>query len=144
MISTASAAWLAVAERVARKKARRAIAPQIRHDHAVAGRRQQRRHIDEAVNVVGPAVQKNDGRTIGGTGLSVSDIQGAGIDLLQRCERRGGPRPDRGHIRAASRRWTVRKREPIDQAGSAVHGDDASSRSGPRKPRRVIRPVSRT
>ena len=53
---------LAVADRVARKKARRAIAAQIRHDHPVARRRQQRRDIDKAVNVVGPAVQKNDRR----------------------------------------------------------------------------------
>ena len=51
---------LAVADRFAREKARRAIAAQIGNDHPVAGRRQQRRDIDKAVNVVGPAVQKND------------------------------------------------------------------------------------
>ena len=74
---------LAIAERFTRKKARRAIAAQIRDDHPVARRRQQRRDIDIAVNVVGPAVQKNDRRTIGGTSLSVSNIQDAGIDLLE-------------------------------------------------------------
>ena len=92
---------LAVAERVARKKARRAVAAQIRNDHAVARRRQQRRDIDKAVNVVGPAVQKNDRRAIGGTGFGVADIQDAGIDLLQRGERRVRPRLDRGQLLSA-------------------------------------------
>ena len=84
MISTRERRLLAVAERVARKKARRAIAAQIRDDHPVARRRQQRRDIDIGVNVVGPAVQKNDRGAIGGAGFGVSDIQDAGIDLLQR------------------------------------------------------------
>ena len=83
---------LAVPERVARKKARRAIAAQIGDDHPVARRRQQRGDIDIAVNVVGPAMQKNDRGTIGRAGLGVSDIQDAGIDLLQRAERRVRPR----------------------------------------------------
>src|SRR5918993_198215 len=51
-------------------------------DRPVACLRQQRRHIDVAVNVVGPAVQKNYRRTIGGAGFSVSNIQDAGIDLF--------------------------------------------------------------
>ena len=89
---------LAVAERFARKKARRAVAAQIRDDHPVARRRQQRRDIDIAVDVVGPAVQKNDRRAIGGAGLGVADIQDAGIDLLQRAERRVRPRLDCGQI----------------------------------------------
>ena len=80
--------WLAIAERVARKKARRAIAAQIRNDHPVARRCQQGRDIDEAVNVVGPAVQKNDRRTIGGAGFGIADIEDAGIDLLQRTQRK--------------------------------------------------------
>ena len=59
------------------------MAAQMRDDHPVARRRQQRGDIDKAVNVVGPAVQKDDRRAIGGASFSVSDIQDAGIDLLQ-------------------------------------------------------------
>ena len=51
---------LAVADRLARQKARRAIAAHVGDDHPVARRRQQRGDIDIAVNVVGPAVQEND------------------------------------------------------------------------------------
>src|SRR5918998_3104821 len=73
---------LAIPDRLTGKKARRATTAQIRDDRPVALRRQQRRYIDIAVNVVGPAVQKNNRRTIGGAGFSVSNIQDAGIDLL--------------------------------------------------------------
>ena len=99
MTSTAIDRLLAVAERVAGKKARRAIAAQIRDDHPVARRRQQRGDIDKAVNVVGPAVQKNDRGTIGGTGFGVSDIEEAGVDLLQRAKRRVRSRLDRAQLR---------------------------------------------
>ena len=102
MISSSDCRLLAVAERFTRKKARRAIAAQIRDDHPVARRRQQRGDIDIAVNVVGPAVQKNDRRAIGRAGFGVSDIQDAGIDLLQRAERRVRPRLDRGQSAALS------------------------------------------
>ena len=108
MISTATDRLLAVAERFTGKKARRAIAAQIRDDHPVARRRQQRGDIDIAVNVVGPAVQKNDRRTIGGAGFSVSDVQDAGIDLLQRSERRVRPRLDRGQLAGRPARLRVR------------------------------------
>ena len=76
------------------------MAAQMRHDYPVTGRCQQRGDIDEAVNIVGPAVQKNDRRTVGGTGFRVSDIQDAGIDLLERGERRVRTRFDcfRGSI----------------------------------------------
>src|SRR6516225_12015259 len=47
---------LAIAQGVTGKKARRAIAAQIGHDHPVAGRRQQRGNLYIAVNVVRPAV----------------------------------------------------------------------------------------
>ena len=40
-------------------------------------------------------MQKNDRRTIGGTGFGVADVQDAGIDLLQRAERRVRSRLDR-------------------------------------------------
>ena len=70
MISTARAdGW--PLRTFGRKKARRAVAAQIRDDHAVARRRQQRRDIDKAVDVVGPAVQQDDRRAIGGAGLGV-------------------------------------------------------------------------
>jgi hypothetical protein len=52
----------------------------------VARGRQQGRDVDIAVNVVGPAVQEDDRRTIGGTGFRISDIQKTGIDLLQGSE----------------------------------------------------------
>src|SRR5215212_6088864 len=73
---------LAVSEGFARKKGRRAIAAQMRDDPPVACLRQQGRYIAKAVNVVGPAVQKDYRRTIGGAGFSVSNIQDAGIDLF--------------------------------------------------------------
>jgi hypothetical protein len=53
----------------------------------INNRRRRRQHIDIAVNVVGPAVQKNYRRTIGGAGFGVPDIEEAGIDLLE------GPKP---------------------------------------------------
>jgi hypothetical protein len=57
---------LAIAEGFTGKKARRAVAAQRRNNHPVASRRQQGGDIDIAVNIVGPAVQKNDRLTIGG------------------------------------------------------------------------------
>ena len=76
---------LAVAGRVARQKARRAVAAQIRHDHAIAPAAS-RAHIDVAMNVVWPAVQKDRPRTVCRAGFRVSDVQHAGVDLLQRGE----------------------------------------------------------
>ena len=66
---------LAIAERFTGKKARRAIAAQIRDDHSVARRCQQRGDVDIAVNVVWPAVQEKDHRTIARTGLGITDVQ---------------------------------------------------------------------
>jgi len=78
---------LAVSDGVIGKKSRGAVAAQVRHDHAIACRCEQRRNIDKTVNVVRPAVQKQDGRAAGRTGFGVADVQDAGIDLLQRTER---------------------------------------------------------
>lgn len=39
--------------------------------------------VDETVDIVGPAVQKNHRGTIGGAGFRVVDIHQAGINLLQ-------------------------------------------------------------
>src|SRR5438270_10829519 len=66
--------WLAVPERVARKKMCCAVAAQIGVDYPVARLRKPRHNVDIAVNVVGPAVQKHDRRTIAGASFSVSDI----------------------------------------------------------------------
>lgn len=78
---------LAVPRRVAREEARGAIAAQIRHNHAVAFGGEDGRHIDEAVDIVGPAVEQDDGGPVGGAGFGIADIEETGIDLLQRCER---------------------------------------------------------
>ena len=51
---------LAVPESIVGEKARCSVAAQVWDDHPVAGRRQQRRDLGKAVNVIGPAVQKND------------------------------------------------------------------------------------
>src|SRR4029077_10088430 len=83
---------LAVAERCVRQEARRATAAHIRDDHPVALRGQQRRDVEKTVNVVGPAMKENDDGAIAGAGLGVSDIEQAGIDLLQWCKRRIGAR----------------------------------------------------
>jgi hypothetical protein len=77
---------------------RRAIAAQIRHDHPVACGRQHGRDIDKAVNIVRPAMQQNDGGTVGGAGLGITDIEQAGIDLLQRAERGVRARLDLGQF----------------------------------------------
>ena len=77
---------LAIPERLAREKACRPIATQIRHDHPIARRRQQRRDLDEAVDVVGPAVQQQHGRAVGRAGLGIADVQDTGINLLQFAE----------------------------------------------------------
>jgi hypothetical protein len=47
---------------------------------------QQRRDIEVAVDVVGPAVQENHGRTAGGTGFGITDAQHAGIDVHDGAE----------------------------------------------------------
>src|SRR6202011_1376868 len=79
--------WLAVSKRLARQKARRAIAAQVGDDHPVASRSQTRGDVDETVDVVRPPVQQDRGRAAAGTGLGVSDIENAGIDVLERTER---------------------------------------------------------
>jgi hypothetical protein len=77
---------LAVADRIAGEKARGAVAAQIRHDHTIARGCELRCHIDEAMNVVGPAMQQDDRTPARGTRFGVADIQQAGVDLLERPE----------------------------------------------------------
>ena len=130
MVSSATADVLAIAHRFIGKKSRRAVAAQIRNDHPVARRGQQRRDIDIAVNVVGPAVQKNDRRTIGGAGFGVSDIQDAGIDLLERGERCVRPPLDRGQLRptlfppSTSRSCRAGRRQLSSRLCRRTCGDD--------------------
>jgi hypothetical protein len=73
---------LGIAEGVAGQELRRAVAPQVRHDHPVAFGCQQRGDIDIAVDVVGPAVQKHDYWTVRGAGFGVTDIEETGVNLL--------------------------------------------------------------
>ena len=77
---------LAVAERLVGEEARRAVAAQVRDDHPVAGRRQQRDDVGVAVDVVRPAVQEDGRGTVGRAVLHVADVEDAGVDLLDDAE----------------------------------------------------------
>jgi hypothetical protein len=83
---TGQGGGLAVSNGIAGKKARRAVAAQIRDDHPVARRRQQRRDLAEGVDVVRPAVQQNCRTTVGRAGVDVPDVEEAGRDLLDGAE----------------------------------------------------------
>ena len=72
------------------QEGRCAMAAEIRDDHPVALRRQQRRDVGIAVNVVGEAMHENDRAAVGGPRLDVSDIEDTGIDLPHWAERRAG------------------------------------------------------
>jgi len=74
---------LPVAESLFGKKARRAVTTQIGHQHAIAGCRQHRGYLDEAVNVVWPAMQENHKCAVGRTSLCISEIQEACVNMLQ-------------------------------------------------------------
>src|SRR5262249_42230823 len=78
---------LAVPNRRTRKKPRCAVTAKVRNDHPVAGRGQPGGDINEAMDVVRPAMQKDDNGTIGRASFRVADIQDASIDLLQWSER---------------------------------------------------------
>ena len=78
---------LTVSNAIARQKPRCPVTAQIRNDDPVADRCEQWRNIDEAMNVVRPAVKKNHGRASRRTDLGVSDVQDTGADLLQCAER---------------------------------------------------------
>src|SRR5580698_1572925 len=77
---------LGVPHRFAGEKARRTVAPQIGDDYPVACRSQQRSNVDKAVNIVGPAMEKNDRMAICWAVLSVSNVKETGVDLLYRRE----------------------------------------------------------
>ena len=59
------------------------MAAQIWNDDTVAFGREQGGDVDKAVDVVGPSVQENDGRTVRRAGLRIADVEHAGVDLLQ-------------------------------------------------------------
>ena len=76
--------------------------------HPIARCRQQRHNVDIAVNVVGPAVQQHDRRTIALSSFSVSNIQDTGIDLFQRAEGLARPVPHHTcHLSAKTLRRNV-------------------------------------
>ena len=107
------------------------IAAQVRDDHAVALRGQQRGDLGVAVDVVGPAVQQDGDGPVGGPDVGVADVQNAGIDLLDGAERRSldgcsavarstasaatgrSPASPRRRPRAAPRRRSGRPRQPV-------------------------------
>lgn len=74
-----------------------AVAAQVGNDDAVTLVGEERGYVDEAVDVVGPAVQEEDDRAVGGTGLGVADVQDPRLDLLERAELGVGARGDGGH-----------------------------------------------
>jgi hypothetical protein len=88
IVSSASVGLFAVAERLVRPEARRPEAAEVRDDHAVTRRRQQRDDIDVAVDVVGPAVQQHGRGSVGWALVDVAHVEEAGRDLLDAVERR--------------------------------------------------------
>ena len=58
------------------------MAAQEWNDNTVAFGSEQGRHVDEAVDVVRPAVQQDHGGPFSRTGFGIADVQYAGIDLL--------------------------------------------------------------
>ena len=115
---TGQGGGLAVSNGIAGKKARRAVAAQIRNDHPVAGRRERGGDVDVAVNVVRPAVEENDRPSPVGARLRVRDVEEAGRDLLERAERRVGSRRDRRDARR------------LGLAGLCGHGADVAQLDG--------------
>jgi hypothetical protein len=95
------------------------VAAQMRDDHPIARRRQQRRDIDIAMDVVGPAVQENDHGTIGGAGFGVADIEDGGIDLLQRPERGVRSRLGRGIAGLRAGEPSVTSSAPVSATAAA-------------------------
>lgn len=59
-----------------------AVSAQVGNDDAVTLVGEERGYVDEAVDVVGPAVQEEDDRAVGGTGLGVADVQDPALTCL--------------------------------------------------------------
>src|SRR6202012_2372825 len=64
----------------------RGVSAAIGNDHAVTGRREDRGHLHEAVDVVGPAVEEDHDGTLAVAVLGVADVEDAGLDLLEGME----------------------------------------------------------
>ena len=77
---------LAVADRLVGEEACRSEAAEVGDDDPVARRRQKRNDVGEAVDVVRPAVQQDDRRSVCRSPVEVPDVQGAGIDLADGAE----------------------------------------------------------
>ena len=75
-----------------------AVTPQVGNDDAVAGLCEKRRHLDEAVDVVGPSVEQNDGGTIRRAGLGVANVQQSRLDLFERRKCAGAGPNVRCHL----------------------------------------------
>src|SRR6185295_7767138 len=54
---------------------RAAIAAEVRHEHAMAGARERRRHLVIRVHVIWKTVEKDDGEACGRTALDVADVE---------------------------------------------------------------------
>jgi len=116
-------ARLAIARRLAGEEVRRAVPAQIGNDDAIAGLRQDRRDVDEGVDVVGPAVQQDRHRAGRRANFRVADIKHAGIDLLDRAERGARCR------RRRYRRFGAREvdRAETEGSGSGCDAEEAAA-----------------
>ena len=70
-------------------------------------------------------MQQKDYRAIGGAGFGVSDVQKAGVDLLQGRERGVRPRVDRGQVRFCRAGLSVRRTAHAELRGCNSHGRGA-------------------
>ena len=75
MMSTATTACCPLRGVSRGQEACRAVASQVRHDHAIAGGREQWRDFGEAVDVIGPAVQQDHVRSVGRSRFRVADAE---------------------------------------------------------------------
>jgi len=73
---------LSVARRRGGEEPRFALASQIWHENTVASRCEYRSDIDEAVNIVRPAVEKKHRGAIRRSGFRIGDAEYAGVDVL--------------------------------------------------------------
>ena len=81
------------------------------HRHSrYAGRSDQRGHVDIAVDVVWPAVQQDDRRTLGRASLRVSDMQDAGIEVTEEGKARARRRRRDFEARWTPEKWAMLRR----------------------------------
>jgi hypothetical protein len=104
----------------------------------MAGRRQQGNDVEEAVDVVGPAVQQDHRGSTRRPRIHVSHVQHARIDLLRRAERPEAAGPLRLRVHGAAH-TELRRRDGGHQARqeSAAIERDVVGHGFP--PRSIIR-----